>query len=327
MILPELDNDGFLANLHDWNPAVAEQLAAQESITLTPAHWEILNALRDFYAEFDLSPAMRPLTRYLKEKTGGRKSQQHLPANPLSRQPCQGCRPYCRPAPAGELPVSHHPLADYVRILARGKNASRSMSFDEARFTMQSMLRGDYLPEQLGAILMLLRVKEESPEEVAGFAAAINEYWPADVQADLIWASYAGKRRQPFWCLLSALLLSQMGYRILFHGSEAHTEGRLYLHELFRELQWPVVRDLKDLQQSAPLRYLPCSVLHPELQRWLLLKSILGVRSPINTVLKTIAPPGIASVQGVFHPNYAAVHQQGCGHYRPDGGDYQRRRR
>jgi len=206
--------------------------------------------------------------------------------------------------------VSHHPLADYVRILARGKNASRSMSFDEARFTMQSMLRGDYLPEQLGAILMLLRVKEESPEEVAGFAAAINEYWPADVQADLIWASYAGKRRQPFWCLLSALLLSQMGYRILFHGSEAHTEGRLYLHELFSELQWPVVRDLNELQQSAPLRYLPCRVLHPELQRWLLLKSILGVRSPINTVLKTIAPPGIASVQGVFHPNYAAAHQQ-----------------
>ncbi len=180
--------------------------------------------------------------------------------------------------------MSHHPLADYVRILARGKNASRSMSFDEARFTMQSMLRGDYLPEQLGAILMLLRVKEESPEEVAGFAAAINEYWPADVQADLIWASYAGKRRQPFWCLLSALL--------------------------FSELQWPVVRDLNELQQSAPLRYLPCRVLHPELQRWLLLKSILGVRSPINTVLKTIAPPGIASVQGVFHPNYAAAHQQ-----------------
>ena len=206
--------------------------------------------------------------------------------------------------------MSQHPLAEYVRILARGKNASRSMSFAEARFTMQSMLRGDYLPEQLGAILMLLRVKEESPEELAGFAAAINEYWPTDVQADLIWASYAGKRRQPFWCLLSALLLSQMGYRILFHGSEAHTEGRLYLHELFSVLEWPIVHDLKDLQQSAPLRYLPCRVLHPELQRWLLLKSILGVRSPINTVLKTIAPADIASVQGVFHPNYAAVHQQ-----------------
>lgn len=206
--------------------------------------------------------------------------------------------------------MNQHPLAEYVRILARGRNASRSMTFEEARFTMQSMLRGDYLPEQLGAIFMLLRVKEESADELAGFAAAINEYWPDNVQADLIWASYAGKRRQPFWCLLSALLLSQMGYRILFHGTEAHTEGRLYLHELFSELNWPIAASLSDLQQPAPLRYLPCRVLHPELQRWLSLKSILGVRSPINTVMKTIAPAGIPSVQGVFHPNYAPVHQQ-----------------
>ncbi len=206
--------------------------------------------------------------------------------------------------------MNQHPLAEYVRILARGKNASRSMTFEEARFTMQSMLRGDYLPEQLGAIFMLLRVKEESADELAGFAAAINEYWPDNVQADLIWASYAGKRRQPFWCLLSALLLSQMGYRILFHGTEAHTEGRLYLHELFSELNWPIADNLSDLQQPASLRYLPCRVLHPELQRWLSLKSILGVRSPINTVMKTIAPQGIPSVQGVFHPNYAPIHQQ-----------------
>lgn len=206
--------------------------------------------------------------------------------------------------------MNQHPLAEYVRILARGKNASRSMTFEEARFTMQSMLRGDYLPEQLGAIFMLLRVKEESADELAGFAAAINEYWPDNVQADLIWASYAGKRRQPFWCLLSALLLSQMGYRILFHGTKAHTEGRLYLHELFSELNWPIADSLSDLQESVPLRYLPCRVLHPELQRWLSLKSILGVRSPINTVMKTIAPQGIPSVQGVFHPNYAPVHQQ-----------------
>lgn len=135
-----------------------------------------------------------------------------------------------------------HPLADYVRILARGKNGSRSMTLEEARFTMQHMLSGDAQPEQIGAILMLMRVKEESPEELAGFAAAINELWPADLNADLIWPSYAGKRRQPFWCFLSMLLLQQMGYRILVHGTEAHTAGRLYLHEVFSHFgfaRWP----------------------------------------------------------------------------------------
>ncbi len=74
MTLPALDKDGFLQNLHDWNPDVAQLLAAQDGIALTPAHWEVLNALRDFYAEFDLSPAMRPLTRYLREKLGTEKA-------------------------------------------------------------------------------------------------------------------------------------------------------------------------------------------------------------------------------------------------------------
>lgn len=200
-----------------------------------------------------------------------------------------------------------HVLAEYVRILARGKNASRSMTKDEAQFTMRHLLDGDFHPEQLGAILMLMRVKEESPEELAGFAAAINEAWPEQVGFDLVWPSYAGKRRQPFWCLLSALLLNSMGYRILFHGSLAHTEGRVYLHEVFTELGLPAVT-LADLGAAPSLCYLPCDEINPQLQKWLSLKSILGVRSPINTILKTLSPAGVASVQGIFHPNYAETH-------------------
>ena len=203
-----------------------------------------------------------------------------------------------------------HLLADYVRILARGKNGSRNMNFEEARFTMQNMLSGNALPEQTGAIFMLLRVKEESPEELAGFAAAINELWPSNINADLIWPSYAGKRRQPFWCFLAMLLLNQMGYRILAHGTESHTEGRIYLHEVFAAFGFPISNSMTDLKHAPSLTYLPCAVLNPVLQQWLGLKSVLGVRSPINTVMKTIAPAGCVSVQGVFHPNYAPVHTQ-----------------
>lgn len=75
MIMPEVDKDGFLINLNDWSVEVAIQLAAMEGIELTEAHWEIVHALREFYNEFDLSPAMRPLTRYLKEKLGEDKAK------------------------------------------------------------------------------------------------------------------------------------------------------------------------------------------------------------------------------------------------------------
>lgn len=194
-----------------------------------------------------------------------------------------------------------HPLADYVRILARGKKASRHFTLAEAEYTMSEMLSGRYQPEQLGAIFMLLRVMEETPEEIAGFATAINQYWPAAIKADLVWPSYAGKRRQPFWCFLSAVLLSEMGYRIVFHGTASHTTGRLYVHQVFDEVEIH--------SDKAPI-YLACQDIHPGLQEWLLLKRILGVRSPINTVLKTISPKGTPSVQGIFHPSYRALHQE-----------------
>lgn len=73
-MIPETDKDGFLANLDDWNNAVADELAASEGISLTEAHWEILNALRSFYQEFDVSPAMRPLSKYLKQHLGADKA-------------------------------------------------------------------------------------------------------------------------------------------------------------------------------------------------------------------------------------------------------------
>lgn len=68
-----LDKDGYLVELADWSPAVAEALAAREDIVLSEAHWEILELLRRFHAEFQLSPATRPLIRYTAQQLGAEK--------------------------------------------------------------------------------------------------------------------------------------------------------------------------------------------------------------------------------------------------------------
>ena len=69
------DGEGFLRELSDWSPAVAEQIAAAENLVLTPAHWEILDLLRSYYQEFDASPAMRPLVKYCALKLGADKGR------------------------------------------------------------------------------------------------------------------------------------------------------------------------------------------------------------------------------------------------------------
>lgn len=68
-----LDKDGFLVDLQEWSPAVADALAAREGIPLTDDHWEILELLRQFYQEFQLSPATRPLIKYTALKLGPEK--------------------------------------------------------------------------------------------------------------------------------------------------------------------------------------------------------------------------------------------------------------
>lgn len=70
-----LDKDGYLINLNDWNKNAANVLAAQENILLTPAHWEIINLLQEFYQEFELSPAMRAFVKYTEKKLGPEKGK------------------------------------------------------------------------------------------------------------------------------------------------------------------------------------------------------------------------------------------------------------
>lgn len=70
-----LDKDGYLINLDDWDEEIASAIAKQESILLTPAHWEIITLLQEFYREFELSPAMRALVKYTEKKLGTEKGR------------------------------------------------------------------------------------------------------------------------------------------------------------------------------------------------------------------------------------------------------------
>lgn len=58
----ELDEDGFLLNIDDWDVNVAEQLARKEGIKeLTGAHWKLIAALRLHYERYGESPLCRDI--------------------------------------------------------------------------------------------------------------------------------------------------------------------------------------------------------------------------------------------------------------------------
>jgi tRNA 2-thiouridine synthesizing protein E len=65
-----VDKDGFLLDHLNWNEEIAQVLASHENIILTPEHWQLIHLIRQFYQEFDISPAMRPLAKYIKLHLG-----------------------------------------------------------------------------------------------------------------------------------------------------------------------------------------------------------------------------------------------------------------
>lgn len=69
----EMDQEGFLVDLADWSETVALALAENEGLTLGNEHFEVIRALREFYAEYQLSPAMRPLVKYIGQQLGKEK--------------------------------------------------------------------------------------------------------------------------------------------------------------------------------------------------------------------------------------------------------------
>ncbi len=215
-----------------------------------------------------------------------------------------------------KLAPSDHLFAQYVRILGKGKSGTRSLTRDEARIAFSMILKGDVEPVQLGAFLMLLRVKEETGEELAGFVEACRASMspaPASLHADLDWSSYAGKKHQHPWFLLSILLLNQAGYRVFIHGADGHTAGRLYTEHAMRELSLPVADDWQQVAEqldSCRLSYLPLRALCPPLEELIQLRPLLGLRSPVHTLTRMFNPlRAQASIQSIFHPAYGALHQ------------------
>ena len=209
-----------------------------------------------------------------------------------------------------------HPFAQYVRILGKGRRGSRALTELEAQDAMRMILRGEVEDVQLGAFLMLMRVNDVTASELTGFVKAAHNVFdvPPHLSADLDWSSYAGKRRQPPWFVLSAMLLADMGIRVFMHGASGHTVGRLYTEDTLKVLGVKICQNWEDVDSElndSQFAYLPLRQFSKVLYEIIELRKILGVRSPVHSMARLLNPlKSEAVIQGIFHPAYNDIHQQ-----------------
>lgn len=232
-----------------------------------------------------------------------------------------------------------HPFAQYIQMLGKGRKGSRDLTQDEARQAMEMILAGQTEPVQLGAFLMLMRVKEETAAEVAGFVQAVRASLPqaaAPLAVDLDWASYAGKRRQLPWYVLSALLLASHDISVLMHGIGGGIAGRVFVPQALSALGISTSNSIEDAAariKRTKFAFLPLEAISPALDGILALKPVLGLRSPVHTVIRMLNPAlAPASILGIFHPGYDETHQQaavllgdpGMAVFKGEGGEAER---
>lgn len=200
-------------------------------------------------------------------------------------------------------------LATHVRTLGSGQGRARSLTKAEAADAMAHMLDDDADPHAVGALLMLLRMKGEVAEEISGFVEAILGSFSQLPPVDLDWPSYSsGRTRGLPWFLLSARLVAEAGYRVCLHGWNG---ADMTVRDGLNSAGIKCARTFHDTDlalRSNGIVYLPLELLSPRLKQLLDLRSVLGLRSCLNTVARMLNPAQArASVQGVFHPSYRSL--------------------
>lgn len=215
-------------------------------------------------------------------------------------------------------------ILECIRTVGRGERGRKPLSEQQAFDVMDAYLTskeagddsvGD---DQMAMLLMLIRVQNETNEEIAGFVKAFQSRVPS-LGADIDWPCYAGKRKadngmdQP-WHGLAAKILSLNDYKVLLHGYKDVASGRTHIEDYLAALEIPLAKSPHDAQQlleSHNITYLPLNHFAPIAQTMIGWKNRYGLRTPINTVVRALNP-GAAKigVRGSFHPGFQQLHAE-----------------
>jgi anthranilate phosphoribosyltransferase len=203
--------------------------------------------------------------------------------------------------------------ARFIKEIGRGKDGARSLSRADACQLYVAMLDGRVSDLELGAILLAMRIKGESVEEIAGFLDAAETSFeklkaPAGIYAPVLIPSYNGSRHMANLTPLLAMLLAREGVPVLVHGV-LHDPNRITTAEIFQEFGFSFSQSTQQAEAHfarCEPAFMPIEALAPRMARLLSLRKILGVRSSTHTLVKILQPFDAPALRlsSYTHPEY-----------------------
>jgi anthranilate phosphoribosyltransferase len=199
-------------------------------------------------------------------------------------------------------------ISHYIKEIGRGKQGARSLSREHAADLFGQVLDGAVTDLEVGAFCMAMRIKGETPEEMAGFLdatyARLNQV-PAGDQPVVVLPSYNGARKLPVLTPLLALLVARRGLPVLIHGTATET-SRVFVPHVLQALE---IHALAAIRAIAPREaaFVPTELLCPGLKRLLDVRRSVGLRNSSHSLVKLMNPcsgPAVL-VSSYTHPEYA----------------------
>lgn len=199
-------------------------------------------------------------------------------------------------------------IGNYIKEIGRGKDGARALTREQAADLMGQVLDGTVTDLEVGAFCLAMRIKGETPQEMAGFldATALRTHLvPAAAQATVVIPSYNGARKLPLLTPLLALLLAREGLPVVIHGTATESR-RVFTSEVLAALDIHAVAAIKNVA-DAGVTFVPTTVLCPGLQRLLDVRRVVNLRNPAHSLVKLMNPvAGRALIVSSYtHPEYA----------------------
>ena len=198
-------------------------------------------------------------------------------------------------------------ISHYIKEIGRGKDGARALSREHAADLMGQLLDGTVTDLEVGAFCLAMRIKGETPEEMAGFLDATHarlQRLPAADVPTVVLPSYNGARKLPVLTPLLALLLAREGLAVLVHGCETE-DSRISAQKVLSSLDISALSATQNASAGQVL-YAPTALLHPGLKRLLDVRRVVGLRNPAHSLVKLMMPvtgPALL-VSSYTHPEY-----------------------
>lgn len=193
------------------------------------------------------------------------------------------------------MPLSTFEFARYIKEVGRGARGARGLAHLDAHASFLALLNGEIDDVQLGAWWLAMRIKGETPEELAAFELAMQETLSFRVRCDLpcvVLPCYNGARQLPNLTPLLAWTLAKRGVRVLLHGVR-NDPARVTTFELFTALHFPIARDASEAEvglREQGFVFIALDDLHSRLAQLIANRWRIGVRSTPHTVTKLLQP-------------------------------------